>query len=387
MPDTNEAADFAASLAEASTAAEETPDDSETSAGTEAPAATDELDGEGNLSEGEPAADDDAGSDDEDDAADEEDESKDSGSESLDAIKQKFLDGDIEDALKDLGLDPKILEVNGPKLVAMRKGLKEAKEAEARANAKLEQGVHAEERAKAIIADGKKQYGHLVDLKNALRLGEYTAARDILEALAPEGTTYKQIAEGLAKAAQGMSPSEQVYRKKLRELAEKERKDAEAAEAAKAEQTTKVTTEQLAQKNLDGAKKLLANTELADIPGAAEELVKLAAANWDPAKKGLKVPREQLVKDLAKHPVIGQLLELKRLKAGGKGKPAPKTEAPAVDRDRNTGKFKKVDRALDKNRKADPKAKEKDEFAAALAEATRMEAAERRSRNAGKGRR
>jgi hypothetical protein len=375
LSETNDAADFAAALNQAAEAAEESPDahsENASDGDTDVSTANESESPEASSAPGS----DDSSDGDESDGPEEDSEADGPVSDNVAGIRQKFIDGDIEAALKDLGVDPKVLGVNGPKLIAMRRGLKEAKELTATANAKLAKAVESEESAKAIIADGRKTYGHLVDLKNALKLGEFTAARDILEALAPEGTTYKQIAEGLAKAAAGMSPSEVIYRKKLRELAEKERQEAEAAEAAKAK-AKEPAPEVVAQKNLDGAKKLLAKTTFADIPGAAEKLVELAAKNWDPVKKGLKVPKEQLVKDLEKDPVISQLLELKKLKA--KGKPA--AEAP-VEREKATGKFRSRRTPV-----ADPSAKERDEFAAAMAEASRMEAAERRRLATGKGRR
>jgi len=382
LSEQNDAADFAAALNQAADAAEETPDADESQSDA----------GKGKMAD-KSALDDSAGDETESESADSEADDSDAGesdgpeadeeadepvSDDVAGIRQKFIDGDIEDALKELGVDPKVLGVNGPKLIAMRKGLAEAKAVKARADGVFRDAAAKEQHAQAIIADGKKQYGHLVDLKNALKLGEYTAAKDILEALAPDGVSYKQIAEGLAKAAAGMSPSEVIYRKKLREMAAKEQADAEAAEQAKVK-ASQPAPEAVQAKNLEGANKLLKGTALEGVAGAAEVVVRLAAQNWDPVKKGLRVPKTELVKLAAKDPVIAQLLELKQLKS--KGKPEAKTEAP-VERESGTGKFKSRRTVI-----VDPKAKEKDEFAAAMAEAARMEASERRTRGAGKGRR
>jgi hypothetical protein len=377
LSDTNDAADFAAALTAATSAAEETPDETAEDVAQEAdPASPGDSD---DSAEGVEAPADDADDAGDADGQEEDGEADGEVSDDVAGIRQKFIDGDIEDALKDLGVDPKVLGVNGPKLIAMRKGLAEAKGLKARADGILRDAAAKEANSQAIIKDGKAQYGHLVDLKNALKLGEYTAAKDILEALAPEGVSYKQIAEGLAKAAAGMSPSEVIYRKKLREMAAKEAKDAEEAEAAKAK-ANQPAPEAVQAKNLTGATALLKGTALEGVAGAAEAVVRIAAEQWDPVKKGLKVPKTELVKLAAKDPVIAQLLELKQLKAKGT-KPVAKVEAPVV-REKNTGRFL--------NRRTpivDPKAKEKDEFAAAMAEATRLEASERRARNAGKGRR
>lgn len=380
MSDPNDAADFAAALTAAASAAEETPDAPKGKPASrnvaDASETDDSADDEGEVSDA--STDDDAGDDDGQEEGGEDDAPV---SDDVAGIRQKFIDGDIEDALKDLGVDPKVLGVNGPKLIAMRKGLTEAKSLKARADRVFRDAAAKEAHSKAVIEDGKKTYGHLVDLKHALRLGEFSAARDILEALAPEGTTYKQIAEGLAKAAAGMSPSERVYRQKLRDLAAKEAKDAEDA-IEKAKPVT-VAPEAVKAKNLEGATKLLKGTALEGVAGAAEKIVELAAANWDAAKKGLKVPKTELVKLAAKDPILSQLLELKKLKA--KGSKAPQvieTTAEETPPRGPTGRFR--------NRRTevvDPKKKEKDEFAAAMAQASAMEAADRRARNAGKGRR
>lgn len=375
--------DFAASLAAAAAlepdATESEPDAGDVEDASDEPATgAADADGQGDDSGADDSADED------DDSAEDEGEDSSAASGDVDAIRQKFLDGDVDEALKDLGLDPKILEVNGPKLKAMREGLKAARELEASAAVKLTESQAKAKWADQVIADGKAKYGHLVDLKLALGKGDFTAARDLLEALAPEGTTYKQIAEGLARAAAGMSPSERIYRDKLRKMAEDERKAAEAAEAEK-NKPVEQKPEVLAQKNLDGAKKLLEKTTFSDIPGAAEKLVQLAAENWDPVKKGLKVPKEQLVKLLEKDPVIGQLLELKQLKAKKAGGKAPaKVEAPAV-RDPK-GRFR--ERPASKlTPEQQHEARRAAEFKASVAQAAAMERQERRAAGAGKGRR
>lgn len=330
----------------------------------EAPAADDAPDGTDDSDDG---ADDDADADDDSEPT--------AGSRALEDVKELFLNGDKDAAMKALGLDPKVLDVNPAKLKAMREGLKEARETKAKADTLFRDAAAKEANAQAIIADGKKQYGPLVDLKLALKAGDFTAAHDILLALTPEGTTYRQVAEGMARAASTMTPSERIYRDKLRKLAEDERKAEEARERAKQEEASKTNQQTEAQRNLAGATRLLEKTELSDIPGAAAKLVELAAKEWDPVTKGLKVSREELVKRLEKDPVIGGLLELKRLKANG-GKP-PARPAPPVEREKGSGKFKsrRTPAAA-----ADPKQKERDEFAAAMAEATRMEAAERRQK-------
>jgi hypothetical protein len=313
--------------------------------------------------------------DEQDDNADDEDGEDDAESVDVDraAIAQKFVDGDVTGACKALGIDPKILNINVPKYEAMRKGLKEAKALKTAADAKEVAAAAKEARSEAILVSGRKQFGPLASLQVSLRNGDFYAAKEILEGMAPPGTTYQQIAEGIAAAHKGASPSEVAYRRKLRELADKETKDAEAAQTAA--QAAQAATEETArtERNRAGAEKLLKGTSFDGLPGAADALIKLAADNWDPVKKGLKVPAAQLVKLLAKDPVIGQLAELKRLK--GKPVVAPVVTPPAVVRNRK-GRFEAT-------KPADKKAAAEVERQAAIAEAARMEHAANRSARKG----
>jgi hypothetical protein len=338
-------------------------------------AAAGEIDAAGEDADTDAASDDEDGEKAADDAV---------GVESLQSVGALFTDGDVAGACKLLGIDPKILNINVPKFEAMRKGLKEVKTREASALAAQAAAVQKEANAAAVVADAKKQYGQLVDLKLSLKKGDFYAAKEILEALAPDGTTYQQIAEGLAAAHKGTSPSEVAYRRKLRELAAKEAKDAEDAQAAKAKQDETAAESARVERNRAGATKLLKGTLFEGLPGAEDALIKLAADNWDPVKKGLKVPPAALVKLLAKDPLLGAAAELKRLKAG---KPAaapvvaPKVKvrtAPVVERDEN-GKFR--------NPRSGPKTDKvtaaENDRKAAIAEAARMEQAANRAARKG----
>lgn len=287
------------------------------------------------------------------------------GVESLQSVGALFTDGDVAGACKLLGIDPKILAFNVPKFEAMRRGLKETKRLEASALAAKTEADGKLANANAIIADGKKQYGALVDLKLSLKKGDFYAAKEILEALAPDGTTYQQIAEGLAAAHKGTSPSEVAYRRKLREIAENERKaeEAKAAETIKATEAAEETAR--AARNRAGASKLLKGSAFEGLPGAEDALIKLAADHWDPVKKGLRVAPAALVKLLAKDPLLGAAAELRRLKAKAPAAPVAK---PAVVRDDN-GKF----RNPRSGQKVDKVTAAENERKAAIAEAARME--------------
>lgn len=307
------------------------------------------------------------------------DDAEDSGDDSSGA-KDLFLAGDKAGALKALGLDPKILDVSDAKFRTMRQGLKAADTALAAATAKEAAGLAAEAKAAELYEQGKKELGPVLQLRRMLAKGDYMSAKDLLEALAPPGTTYQQIAEGIALAAKGMSPSEQLYRRRLRELDEREQKEKD--EKVKPPEKT-VSTD--TGRNLEGAKKMLAGTALADVAGAAEALVRVAAENWDAEKRGFRVPRAKLVELVSKDPVISQLLELKTLKAKTKTKAA---EVKEIVREEKTGRFRERPRAESKlTPEQQAQARRDAEFKASVAEAAAMERRERVRAGAGKGRR
>lgn len=313
---------------------------------------------------------------------DEDDEGEDSEepeAKSLSSIKEKFLAGDKVGALKALGLDPKILDLNDAKFRTMRQGIKAADEKLAAATEKETKATNDLAEVQRMYKKGQEELGPVLALRRMLAKGDYLSAKDMLEALAPPGTTYQQIAEGIALAAKGMSPSEQLYRRRLRELDEKEQR--EKAEKEKPPEKPAPTADS---KNLEGAKKALASTPLADIPGAAEALVRIAAEHWDP-KGGLKKPRAELIKLVAKDPVISQLLELKQLKAKKGKAPEPPTTSP---RDRK-GRFQERSRERKSNLSPEQlrEQQREREFRDSVAQAAAMERQERRKAGAGKGRR
>jgi len=286
------------------------------------------------------------------------------------ALGQRIVDGDLAGACQALGIDPKILNVNVPKFEAMRKGLKETRARETAAVAAETAAKAAEERAQAIVADGKAKYGELVDLKLAVKAGDFYAVREILEALAPDGTPIQKILEGIALAAKNVNPSEIAYKRKLRELAVKEQADADAKKAKETADAAAASEVQRAERNKTGATKLLKGTELEDLPGAVDALVKLAAEHWDPVKKGLKKPPAELVKLLAKDPVLGRLLELKRLKS----RQTPAVAVVPINKNRTrtpTGQFQRKPPTKAEQMAADRKA--------AIAEASRLEARDARA--------
>jgi hypothetical protein len=373
----NAAADFAASLVTAAELSEEEP-----SAAVQLGADPSDESGDA-ADDSDAAADAEAPADDADDAGDS-DGSEESGEDDesvpdLSAVGKQILGGDLAGACKKLGIDPKIFKLNEPKFKAMREGLKEARTKETAAAAKAKEAETNLAQAQAVIAEGKKQYGHLIDLKHAIALGDFGVVKELLEELAPKGTTYQQIAEGIVLAAKGASPGEAAAKREAKRLREELAAREAAAEADKQKQAEEAASKALAAKNLAGAATRLKGTQFDGIDEAPAALVRIVSENWDYARKGLKIKPEECLKLLGQDPVISKLVKLKKLEAA---------KAPARDtasgQFRNRGAIGKKPPAPPPGNRPPPKVSREDEFKASIQEAARLEAAEERTARRGR---
>lgn len=299
-----------------------------------------------------------------DDADDDEDSDDSEEEPDVAAIGELLVGGKLAEACKKLGVDPKIFKVNEAKFKAMRAGLAEANAKTAAAEQSARANVAEKQRLDAVLADAKREYGPLVDLKAAVGLGDFATIQELLIAMAPKGTSWETIKAGLDNAGKGVTPGELAARRELKRLKEEQA----AAEAERQRQQATLTDEQLTKKNLDGATSRLKGTEFEGIPGAPEAMVRIISENWDYARNGLKVKAEKIMELLAADPVVSQLVELKKLKAAK----VPKEEKKAA-RSRGRGAI-----AQGNERKLDPKARAERERQAAMAQASRLEAAQQR---------
>lgn len=297
---------FAASLTAAAAASGD-----ETDATANVPAA-DVVDDAGEPAPG--GADDSDPLDDADDADGQEADGEDSGEvPDLGVIGKQFTDGDIKGACAALGIDPKILGVNVPKLEAMRRGLKEARDRDAAAATKLAQAETEKTNATAIVKSAKEQYGFAVDLKQAIAAGDFYAVKELCEQLAPRGTTWEVIATGIVKAARGESTSEVMYRRELKRIREEEAARVAAAEATTAAATAAATSAEIQQRNVVGATAKLKGTEYDGIPEAAETLAKIVADSYDAKRGGFTLTLAQALAKLKEDKIVAKLVKLARL--------------------------------------------------------------------------
>lgn len=303
------------------------------------------------------------------------------GDDSIDraGLAELLTGGDLEALCKLAGVDPKILKVSPGKLKADREMLRQAKTAEAAAKTRDDLAAAKLTEAKQLIDAGKQTYGWAVDLKNMIAAGDVIGVKELVTSLAPKGMTWEQINAAIVKAEKGDNPSEVMYRALLRKQAqEKAEADRLAAEkvrqdAEKANETTQ------AQRNLASAEARLKGTPFEKVPRAAETLVQIVQAAYDPVRKGYSITPQQAIKKLAEDPLIA--LALKAVRGGGS------PPAPAADTARRNGKgqFVTPQRSAEvRVAKKGPAGKEdrakarEAEFQASIAEASKLEAAERR---------
>lgn len=354
--------DFAASLVAASKGSaapvdDEPEVDEDDSADDEADSADEDSDDAADADNADDDADSDEDSEDEDDGADAGDGAD------LEAIGQLFVAGDLAAACKALGIDPKVLKVNGPKLIAMRKGLAEANAKSAAAEQATKANAAEKSRLDAVLADAKRRFGPLVDLQNAIGLADFGSVQELLLALAPKGTSWEQLKTGLDAAGKAVTPELLAAKRELKRL-----KDEQAAlEATKTQSQTAEQETALAKKNLDGATARLKGTDFDGIAGAPEAMVRIISENWDFTRGGLKCKPEEILKKLGEDPVISQLIELKKLKAKG-GKPGKEAKP----------KVRVRGRGVVANQKVDAKAAREKELRASMVEAERAEKASQR---------
>lgn len=179
-------------------------------------------------------------------------------------------------------------------------------------------------RSEEILEAGRQQYGHLVDAKNALKLGDYRALGTIVQQLLPPGVSVAQALQALVGAAKDMPPPPSRS-PELEELkawkAQQEESQKRQAEALRAEKDAAV------------ANTHLKGTPLEGIPQAREAFIKAAYAAFDAQRGGMKLTPKQIVAQVAKDPLVAQLVELKRLKQStpaSKGKVLESRPQPTV---------------------------------------------------------
>lgn len=191
-------------------------------------------------------------------------------------VAKLFAEGNLKEACAKLDLDPAIFKVNNRQFAAARKAETEAKRLEAAAAAREAAAAAKLAESEALRTGAEKVYGPIVAGNKAYRVDKDMAkARAAIELLLED--KWENIQAQINKGATPLTPAElRVIELEQRLEAEKTTKataDAAAAEAAQhAKDVAAVTTR-------------LEKTPLAGVEGAAEEIVKVIRASYNPALK------------------------------------------------------------------------------------------------------
>lgn len=191
-------------------------------------------------------------------------------------VAKLFAEGNLKEACAKLDLDPAIFKVNNRQFAAARKAETEAKRLEAAAAAREAAAAAKLAESEALRTGAEKVYGPIVAGNKAYRVDKDMAkARAAIELLLED--KWENIQAQINKGATPLTPAElrviELEQKLEAEKATKATADAAAAEAAQhAKDVAAVTTR-------------LEKTPLAGVEGAAEEIVKVIRASYNPALK------------------------------------------------------------------------------------------------------
>lgn len=223
-----------------------------------------------------------------DPGADEESEGEESEEESEPALEEAdgeaaraevakmFADGDLKGACAKLGLDPAIFKLNNRQFAAARKAESEAKRLASEAETRQAATEARAKQAEALQAGAEKVYGPIVAGNKAYRVDRDMAkAKAALELMFED--KFENIVENIQKGVQPLSAAELRVIELERKLTEEK--------AQKEQETAAQSSQQQHKADVDKVSSKLAGTPLEGVEGAAEDIVKVLRASYNPALK------------------------------------------------------------------------------------------------------
>lgn len=266
--------------------------------------------------------------------------------------------GDLKKACEKLGVDPAIFKINNRQFAAIRKAETSARRAHTEAESKLTQATEKETKAEALQRKAEEIYGPVVAGSQSAKKGDWSRAKAAVEVMFE--MPFEQVVEQIKKGAKPLDPAQAEVLKLRQELAEER--------AKKSQEETKAAEATQYQKDIQTVTSKLAGTPLEGIEGAAEEVVKVMRASYNPGLKKYTLTLKEAYKQV-KTTYQKKAEQLAKLTASAAPKPASQAAARTP--------------LTSKNKPSSAKVTEKDEFAASIAEAAReAAAAERRMRRA-----
>lgn len=199
-------------------------------------------------------------------------------------VAKLFADGNLKGAAEKLGLDPSIFKLNNRQFAAARQAENAAKRLTAEAATREAEAATALAKSEALRTGAEKVYGPIVAGNKAYRVDKDMAkARAAVELLFED--RWENIKAQIEKGATPLTPAE------LRVIELEQRLDAE--KKAKETQDASATAAQQQAQDVATVTAKLASTPLAGVDGAAEDIVKVIRASYNPAlKKNTKTLKE-----------------------------------------------------------------------------------------------
>lgn len=180
--------------------------------------------------------------------------------------------GDLDGALKRLGVDPKLVKVDRRQFFAMRKGLADAK-------AKERAGEAAKGEAAKLRSEAEKLYGPIAAGFQAMRAGDGARLRAAIELLAED--SWDNVAAAVQRGNKPLDPATAEVMRLRAEIAQRDKAQTDAQRAA---QVKAHETQQIAKLEAQVAK-----TPLAKVPGAAKSIFDRVRASYDGVGYSLSV--------------------------------------------------------------------------------------------------
>lgn len=180
--------------------------------------------------------------------------------------------GDLDGALKRLGVDPALVKVDRRQFFAMRKGLADAKAKERASEAKAAE-------ATKLRTEAEKLYGPIAAGFAAHRQGDGAKLRAAIELLAED--SFENVLATIERGNRPLDPATAEVMRLRAELAERDK-------AVKSEQTA-AQAKAAEQAQISKLEAQVAKTPLAKVPGAAKQIYDRVKASYDGVGYSLSV--------------------------------------------------------------------------------------------------
>lgn len=208
--------------------------------------------------------------------------------------------GDLDGALKRLGVDPKLVKIDRRQFFAMRKGLADAK-------AKTAEAERTKAEAAKLKTEAEKLYGPIAAGFRAKQAGDGAKLRAAIELLAED--SFENVLAIVQRANKPLDPATAEVLRLRSELQQRDAKQKEAetaaqARAAEAAQLTKLEAQ-------------VAKTPLAKVPGAAKQIYERVKASYDGVGYSLSV-KEAYAQVKAEAEAVAEAFGIKPVKSPAK---------------------------------------------------------------------